>query len=97
MTPTRTIFLLTSSLTAGCAFAAAYFWYRSSVPTMETPPEIAASIDDAPSQHILNTEADIYSLYAVLTKVSRLNKNAAIWSAFAAGFGAAAAFVSTMM
>jgi len=93
----KAIFLVASSLTAGCAFVAAYFWYRSSLPTPPAPDDIIASADDAPQQHILGAQVDIINLRAAMIEASGLNKKAAIWSAWAAIFGAIAAFVSMMM
>jgi hypothetical protein len=55
------------------------------------PPD--ASISDVPEHHTLNVQVDVYGVHAALAEASRLNKKAAIWSAVAALFGAAAAIL----
>ena len=41
----------------------------------------------------MNAQADVYEVQAALAEASRLNKKAAVWSAVAAFFGAAAAIL----
>jgi hypothetical protein len=94
MTVRRIAFVFFTLASAACALVAALYWFRSSLPTPKTRIQITASIDDVPAQHIQGTQADIYDLHFILMKVSRLNKNASIWSGLAAIFGAAAAFTS---
>jgi hypothetical protein len=94
MTLQRMFFLLASFATATCALIAAWYWYRSSRPAPLPSLEIFASIDDAPTQYILDARVAIDSIQVVLAETSRLNKLAAIWSAFAAVCGAASAFLS---
>ena len=93
----RIIFIIASALTAGCALVAAYFWYRSSLPTPPLPDEIAASYDDAPQLHILGGQVEIQHIRNSMMEASGLNKKAALWSAGAASFGAIAALVSMIM
>jgi hypothetical protein len=94
MTIKRIVFVSFTIASAACALIAALYWFRSSLPTPATPIQITASVSDVPAQHIQSAQAGIYDLHFTLMKVSRLNKNASIWSGLAAIFGAAAAFTS---
>lgn len=87
-------FLIASALSALCAFIAAWYWYLSSRPTPEMAESPVASIDDDPAQHIMEAQVNTYSIHVALVEASRLNKNAAIWSAGAAAFGGIAAVLS---
>ena len=89
----RVAYIICSAATAICALIAAGYWYLSSRPTpvLNVPPE--ASISDVPELHIMNAQVDVYGVQAALAEASRLNKKAAIWSAVAALFGAAAAIL----
>jgi hypothetical protein len=93
MSTLRSAYIVCSAATAICALVAARYWYLSSrpAPAISDPPD--ASISDAPEIHILNAQVDVYAVQAALTEASRLNKKAAIWSALAALFGAAAAIL----
>lgn len=94
MTTPRAIFLIASSLTAGCGLVAGGYWYASSLPTPPKQIEIVASVSDVPEQYAQSAVADIYSIHFVMTKAATLNKSASIWSALAAIFGAVAAVTS---
>jgi hypothetical protein len=89
----RIAYIVCSIATAAFALIAAGYWYRSSRPTpaLNEPP--TASISDVPELHIMNAQADVYEVQAALAEASRLNKKAAVWSAIAALFGAAAAIL----
>lgn len=89
----RIVYIVCSAATAVCALVAAAYWYLSSRPTpvLNDPPD--ASISDVPELHIMNAQADVYGVQAALAEASRLNKRAAVWSAIAALFGAAAAIL----
>jgi len=92
--PRHLAFLSTSVLSALCAFAAAWYWYRSSRPSPDIPAPPEASIDDNPALHILDAQVNTYRIQAALLETSRLNKTAAIWSAAAALWGGVAAVLS---
>lgn len=96
MSIVRIAYIACSAATAICALAASWYWYLSSKPTpaVGDPPDV--SVSDNPEFRILNTETDIYAVQSALTVASRLNKAAAIWSAIAALFGAAAAILGTV-
>jgi hypothetical protein len=96
MTGFRIAYISCSIATAICALAAAYFWYLSSRPTPDISATPLASISDVPELHILNAQIDIYAVTDALAEASRLNKKAAICSAAAAVFGAAAALLGIM-
>lgn len=89
----RIAYIVCSIATAACALVAAGYWYRSSLPTpiLNEPP--VASISDVAALHIMSAQADVYEVQAALAEASRLNKKAAVWSAIAALFGAAAAIL----
>ena len=93
MNTLRIAYIICSAATAICALVAASYWYLSSrpAPALRNPP--IASTSDAPELHIMNTQVNIYEVKKALDEVSRLNKKAAIWSAIAALFGAAAAIL----
>ncbi len=93
MNTLRIAYIVCSAATAACALIAAAYWYLSSRPTPPVSDPPVASISDVPELHIMNAQSDVYELQAVLTEVSRLNKKAAVWSAIAALFGAAAAIL----
>jgi hypothetical protein len=83
-----------SFATTICVFAASYYWLRSSRPTPEEVPAPDASISDNPELHILTAQVEIYGIRDALKEASLLNKKAAKWSAWAAGLGGIAAFIS---
>jgi hypothetical protein len=89
----RIAYIVCFAATAACALVAAGYWYQSSRPTpaMSDPPD--ASISDVPELHTLNAQGNVYAIQDALLEASRLNKRAAIWSAIAALFGAAAAIL----
>jgi hypothetical protein len=89
----RIAYIVCSVATAVCALIAARYWYLSSRPTPALNDLPDASISDAPELHIMNAQADVYEVQAALAEASRLNKSAAVWSAIAALFGAAAAIL----
>ncbi len=93
MSTLRIAYIVCSTATAACALIAAGYWYLSSrpAPAINDPPD--ASISDAVELHVLNAQVDVYGVQAALAEASRLNKKAAIWSAIAALFGAAAAIL----
>jgi hypothetical protein len=93
MNTLRIAYIVCSATTAACALVAAGYWYLSSrpAPAIGDPP--VASISDAPELHIMNAQSDVYAFQAALAETSRLNKKAAVWSAIAALFGAAAAIL----
>lgn len=93
MNTLRIAYIVCSIATATCALVAAGYWYLSSRPSpiLNEPP--VASISDVPALHIMNAQANVYEVQAVLAEASRLNKKAAVWSAIAALFGAAAAIL----
>jgi hypothetical protein len=93
MTPLRVAYIICSAATATCALIAARYWYLSSRPTPGISDPPVASISDYPELHILNAQSDVYGVHAALVEASRLNKRAAIWSAFAAFFGAVPAIL----
>jgi hypothetical protein len=93
MTLQRVAVALFSFATMICAFAASYYWFRSSRPTPEDVPTPDASISDNPELHILTVQVEIYSIRDALREASLLNKTAAKWSAWAAGLGGIAAFI----
>jgi hypothetical protein len=87
-------FILFSVATAVCGFRAATLWYKSSLPTPDEFEEPKASISDNVEAHTLNILVTLQSTQRAVAEASLLNKRAATWSAWTAGFGAAAAFVS---
>ena len=95
MNTLRIGYIACSAATAACALVAAGYWYLSSrpAPAISDPPD--ASSSDVPELHILNVQVDVYGVQAALVEASRFNKKAAIWSAIAALFGAAAAILGT--
>ncbi len=90
MHPIRVLFFATSFASAIAASGAAWFWYLSSKPSPEPLPGPEGSVDDVPALHIIQASVQIYEIHQVLLETSRLNKRAAIWSAFAAALGALA-------
>lgn len=94
MTFQRVAVALFSFATMLSAFAAAYYWFVSSRPTPEDVPTPDASISDNLELHILTVQVEIYSIRDALREASLLNKKAAQWSAWAAGLGGIAAFMS---
>lgn len=94
MTLQRLAIALFSFATTVCAFGASYYWLRSSQPTPEEVPTPDASISVHPELHILTTQVEIYGIRDALKEASLLNKKAAKWSAWAAGLGGIAAFIS---
>jgi hypothetical protein len=93
MSATHIAYLACSVATALCALIAAWYWYLSSRPAPVTTDPPDASVSDNPELHILGTQVDLYSIQAALAEASRLNKNAAIWSAVAALLGAASSIL----
>lgn len=93
MSTFRIAYIICSAATAVCALIAASYWYHLSRPTPAISEPSSASASDAPELHILNAQVDVYGVQAALAEASRLNKKAAIWSAIAALFGAAAAIL----
>jgi hypothetical protein len=93
MNTLRIAYIVCCAATAACALIAAGYWYLSSRPTpaLNDPPD--SSISDVPELHIMNAHVDVYGVQAALAEASRLNKKAAVWSAIAALFGAAAAIL----
>lgn len=89
----RIAYIVCSAATAASALVAAGYWYQSSRPTpaISEPPD--ASISDVPELHTLNAQVNVYAIQEALVEASRFNKKAAIWSAIAALFGAAAAIL----
>jgi len=55
-----------------------------------------ASISDVRELYTMNAQVDVYAVRDALIEASTLNKKAAIWSAVAALFGAAAAILGIM-
>jgi hypothetical protein len=94
MTTKRLGIALLSFATMVCAFAASYYWFRSSLPTPDEQSVSDSSISDNPELHILTAQVEIYSICDALKQASLLNKKAAKWSAWAAGLGGIAAFLS---
>jgi len=93
MNTLRIAYIICSAATAICALVAASYWYLSSRPTPALGDPPVASISDVPELHIMSAQADVYEVQVALAEASRLNKKAAIWSAIAALFGAAAAIL----
>ena len=92
----RLAFLLLSAATAICALIAAWYWYLSSRPTPQMAEPPVASISDDPAQHIMEAQVNTYSIQVALMEASRLNRNAALWSAAAAALGGIAAVLSIL-
>jgi hypothetical protein len=91
MTFLRSAFVISSALTAACAFTASWYWYLSSRPSPETTELPEASIDDNPAAYIMAAQVSIYNIHAAMNQASLLNKRAALWSGAAAFAGAVAA------
>jgi hypothetical protein len=87
-------FILFSIATAVCGFRAARLWYLSSLPTPDEFQEPSSSISDDVEGHALSILVTLQSTQHAVTAASLLNKKAAIWTAWTAGFGAVAALVS---
>jgi hypothetical protein len=92
----RIMFLAASALSALCAFVAAWYWFLSSRPTPQISEPPSASVEDVPALHILDAQVNTYKIQEALVEASRLNRNAAIWSACAALFGGIAASLSVL-
>lgn len=92
----RIAYIICSALTAICALVAAANWYLSSRPTPKLSDPPNASISDVPELHILTAQVDVYAVQEALSEASLLNKKAALWSAVAALFGAAAEILGIM-
>ncbi|QHN03408.1 hypothetical protein FTO74_08560 [Granulicella sp. WH15] len=90
----KAIFIILSIATAICGFRAARLWYLSSLPTPPEFEEPRSSISDDIEGHALGILVTLQSTQQAIAAASLLNKKAAIWSAWTAGFSAAAAFVS---
>jgi hypothetical protein len=90
----KAAFILLSIATAVCGFRAARLWYLSSLPAPDEFQEPKSSISDDIEGHALSILVTLQSTQRAVTSASLLNKKAAIWSSWTAGFGAAAAFVS---
>jgi hypothetical protein len=80
--------------TALCSLIAAYYWGLSSRQKAVAKEPPTASIGDNPEEHVLVAHVNIDALEAALLESSKLNKIAAKWSAFAAGFATLAALLS---
>jgi len=93
----RIPYIVCSAATAACALIAANYWYLSSRPTPAISDPPVASISDAPELHIMNAQSEVYGFQAALAEASRLNKKAAVCSAIAALFGAAAAILKQIL
>jgi hypothetical protein len=91
---TKAAFILFSIATAASGFRAARLWYFSSLPAPEEFQEPNSSISDDIEGHALSILVSMQSTQRAVAAASLLNKKAAIWSAWTAGFGAAAAFAS---
>jgi hypothetical protein len=95
MHPIHVLVFTTTAASAITASAAAWFWYLSSKPSPDELSVPEASIDDVPALHIIQANVQIYEIQRVLFEASLLNKRAAIWSAFAAAFGALASVLGS--
>lgn len=89
-------YIICSALTAICAFIAAVYWYLSSRPTPVLSELPHGSMSDVPELYTLNAQVDVYAVRDALIEASRLNKNAAIWSAAAAVFGGASSILGIL-
>ena len=87
---------LLSIATAICAGVAAFYWFRSSLADVGDGSQSNASIEDNPAEHILNAQVEIAAIQIGLRHSARLNKIAAIWSAFAALFAALASIAGAL-
>jgi hypothetical protein len=88
------LFIALSVAATICGLRAARLWYLSSLPSPKQFEQPDASISDDQAAYIMSVIVSMNSTQSAVAAGSVLNKRAALWSAWTAVFGAAAALVS---